>query len=75
MAVQGRGALSSRGLHEPHGPVVEQGTQSGVPTPANHILTEILLDLVEGRVAHDQFRDRPEQLIQRAVEAGVPGLG
>ena len=57
-----------------NGAVVRQGAHLGVPTPANRILTEIMLDLVEGRVAHDQFRDRPEQLIQRAAEAGVPGL-
>lgn len=68
----GRGRSEVRWLN---GAVVQQGAQSGVPTPANHVLTEILLDLVEGRVAHDQFRGRPEQLIQRAVEAGVPGLG
>jgi 2-dehydropantoate 2-reductase len=57
-----------------NGAVVHQGAQSGVPTPANHILTEMMLDLVEGNVEHDQFRDRPEQLLQRAAEAGVPGL-
>lgn len=57
-----------------NGAVVRQGAHAGVPTPANYILTEIMLGLVEGRVAHDQFRDRPEQLIQRAVEVGVPEL-
>ncbi len=67
----------ARGRSEVHwlnGAIVRQGAQSGVPTPANGILTEIMLDLVEGRVKHDQFRDRPEQLIQRAAEVGVPGL-
>lgn len=68
----GRGRSEVRWLN---GAVVQQGARSGVPTPANQILTEILLDLVEGRVGHDQFRDRPEDLIQRAMEAGVPGLG
>jgi 2-dehydropantoate 2-reductase len=68
----GRGRSEVRWLN---GAVVQQGARLGVPTPANHILTEILLDLVEGRVRHDQYRDRPEQLIQRALEAGVPGLG
>ncbi len=57
-----------------NGAVVHQGAHFGVPTPANQILTEMMLDLVEGRVAHDQFRDRPERVIQRAVEAGVPGF-
>lgn len=67
----------ARGRSEVHwlnGAVVREGAHLGVPTPANHILTEMMLDLVEGRVAHDQYRDRPEQLIQRALEAGVPGL-
>jgi 2-dehydropantoate 2-reductase len=67
----------ARGRSEVHwlnGAVVHQGTHLGVPTPANQILTEMMVDLVEGRVAHDQYRDRPEQLIQRAVKAGVPGF-
>jgi 2-dehydropantoate 2-reductase len=68
----GRGRSEVRWLN---GAIVQQGARLGVPTPANHILTEILLDLVEGRVRHDQYHDRPEQLIQRALEAGVPGLG
>jgi 2-dehydropantoate 2-reductase len=67
----------ARGRSEVHwlnGAVAHQGAHSGVPTPANQILTEIMVDLVEGRVAHDQFRDRPEQLTQRAAKAGVPGF-
>jgi 2-dehydropantoate 2-reductase len=67
----------ARGRSEVHwlnGAVVHQGANLGVPTPANQILTEMMVDLVEGRVTRDQYHDRPEQLIQRAVETGVPGL-
>lgn len=67
----------ARGRSEVHwlnGAVVHQGAQSGVPTPANDVLTAMMLDLVEGRATHNQFRNQPEELIQRAAEAGVPGF-
>jgi 2-dehydropantoate 2-reductase len=58
-----------------NGAVVDEGARSGVSTPANRVLTEVMLDLIEGRADPDHYRDRPERLIQRALEAGVPGLG
>lgn len=67
-----RGRCEVRWLN---GAVVHEGARLGVPTPANHTLTEMMLDLVESRVDPDQYRGRPERLIQRALAAGVPGLG
>ncbi|HEY43147.1 MAG TPA: ketopantoate reductase family protein [Anaerolineae bacterium] len=58
-----------------NGAVVDEGARVGVPTPANHTLTEVMLGLVEGRIDPDQYRNRPERLVRKAMEAGVPGLG
>jgi 2-dehydropantoate 2-reductase len=67
----GRGRSEVKWLN---GAVVKKGNQLGLPTPANAVLTETLLELVEDDQSKDRFRGRPKELIQRASHAGVPGL-
>ncbi len=57
-----------------NGAVVDHARERGVSTPANAVLTEILLGLVEGRLDPMEYRDRPEALLAAAAAAGVPGL-
>lgn len=48
-----------------NGAVVEIGRQSGIPTPINQMLTEILLGLTNGEIAPEQFQRQPEALLTR----------
>jgi len=57
-----------------NGAVVDHGERDGVTTPANAVLQSTLLALVEGRDDPVSWRDRPERLLQRSREAGVPGI-
>lgn len=57
-----------------HGAVIAHGRRTGVPTPANQVLLETLMSLVEGRADPLEWRDRPEALLERARREGVPGL-
>jgi 2-dehydropantoate 2-reductase len=57
-----------------NGAIVREGHPRGVPTPANEVLTDVMLDLVEGRAAPSQFQDQPYLLLQQAERAGVPGI-
>ena len=68
----GRGRSEVRWLN---GAVVQEGTRRGVPTPANAMLTDTLMALVEGREEVAEYRNKPESLLARARAAGVPGLG
>ena len=67
----GRGRSEVRWLN---GAVVQEGIRLGVPTPANAVLTETMLALVDGRADPSQFRHQPERLLTRARHAGVPGV-
>jgi 2-dehydropantoate 2-reductase len=58
-----------------NGAIVREGARLGVPTPANTVLTETMRSLVDGREDPAQFRDRPDELLMRARQTGVPGLG
>jgi 2-dehydropantoate 2-reductase len=58
-----------------NGAIAREGTRQGVPTPANTVLTETMQSLVDGREDPTQFRDRPDELLSRAKQTGVPGLG
>lgn len=57
-----------------NGAVVDHARAQNLPAPANAVLTEILLGLVEGRLDPADYRDRPEMLLAAAAAAGVPGL-
>jgi 2-dehydropantoate 2-reductase len=57
-----------------NGAVVMEGELLDLPTPANRVLTETMLSLVENAEKHKQFRHRPDQLLHRAEKAGVPGI-
>jgi len=46
-----------------HGAVVRAGEKAGIATPVNKVLTEILLDLISGRLPLDQFSHRPDKLL------------
>jgi 2-dehydropantoate 2-reductase len=67
----GRGRSEVRWLN---GAIVEHGRRLGLPTPANAVLLETLLDLVEGRADPDEWRGRAQRLVDRARSFGVPGL-
>lgn len=67
----GRGRSEAPWLH---GAVVDGGRRTGVPTPANEMLLDVLMALVEGRADFGEWRDRPEALIEQARRMGVPGF-
>ncbi len=56
----GRGQTEVRWLN---GAVVRRGATLGVPTPVNRVLTETLEALSGGALRPEQFRDRPQALL------------
>jgi 2-dehydropantoate 2-reductase len=48
-----------------HGAVVRAGTQAGVATPVNKVLTETLLALTAGQIPLEMFRGKPEKLLSQ----------
>ena len=67
----GRGRSEVRWLN---GAVVAAGEKTRVATPANRLLLEVMLDLVEGRSHPSEWRDQPHRLVARARQEGVPGM-
>jgi 2-dehydropantoate 2-reductase len=57
-----------------NGAVAREAAARGLAAPANAVLTEVMLGLVEGRFAREEFAERPEALLARARAAGVPGI-
>ncbi|NIS80884.1 MAG: 2-dehydropantoate 2-reductase [Anaerolineales bacterium] len=57
-----------------NGSIVLAAAGLNLPTPANRVLTDTLLSLVDGRSPPAAFHNRPEVLISRARDAGVPGI-
>ncbi len=57
-----------------NGAVVRHGESLGVDTPANEVLLTTLLECVQGLDDPSPWRDRPDRLLERAREAGVPGI-
>jgi 2-dehydropantoate 2-reductase len=55
-----------------NGAVAHQASALGLSAPANAVLTEVMLGLVEGKLSRDEFLHRPEALLARARAAGVP---
>lgn len=50
-----------------NGAIVAAGQQTGVPTPVNRALTQILSGLVAGQLAWADYRHQPEKLLQAAT--------
>jgi 2-dehydropantoate 2-reductase len=67
----GRGRSEAPWLN---GAVVREAQRLGLTAPANGVLLASLLERVEGAADAEAWRDRPERLLARAVEAGVPGM-
>lgn len=57
-----------------NGAIMRVGRELNQPTPANRVLTEVLLGLVHNETEPALYRDDPERLLARAREAGVPGV-
>jgi 2-dehydropantoate 2-reductase len=49
-----------------NGGVVKEGTRKEIPTPINQLLTEIMLELIQNRIAPRVFSDQPDELLRRA---------
>ena len=46
-----------------HGAVVRAGEKTGIPTPVNNILTDILLALTSGEITLEKYAHQPEKLL------------
>lgn len=57
-----------------NGAVVRAGSQFDIPTPANHLLTQTLLDIVKEREKAGAYFNKPKALLIPAKRAGVPGI-
>lgn len=68
----GRGRSEVQWLN---GAVVRHGARLGVATPANSVLLTAMQERVDRSDDPSAWRDRPDRLLQRAREAGVPGIG
>lgn len=56
-----------------NGAVAQEGRRLSVSTPANSLLTGILMGLVEGQIEAARFARQPDVLVAEAARAGVPG--
>jgi 2-dehydropantoate 2-reductase len=52
-----------------NGAVSRAGLELGIPTPANRLLGQVLIDLTDGKIPLDSYQGLPDKLIQ-AFEAG-----
>jgi 2-dehydropantoate 2-reductase len=57
-----------------NGAVVRRGSELNIPTPANRILTDTMLELVQTQTDPSGYRGKPEMLLLRGKQAGVPGI-
>jgi 2-dehydropantoate 2-reductase len=67
----GRGESEAPWLN---GAFAAEGRRLGIPTPANDVLYEVLMGLVEGRLESATFHGNPELLLSKAQAAGVPSI-
>ncbi|HEY70820.1 MAG TPA: ketopantoate reductase family protein [Anaerolineae bacterium] len=56
------------------GAIVAEGDRMKVETPANDVLLDILMGLVEDRLDPADYHGNPELLLLQAQNAGVPGI-
>ena len=57
-----------------NGAVVQAGSSLGSLTPANRLLTDTLMKLVNNQEPPERFINNPELLLELAREYGVPGV-
>lgn len=57
-----------------NGAIVAWGERHHIPTPANRLLTDVLLSLVKDRQEATQYRGNPQALLSRAIRYNVPGI-
>ena len=57
-----------------NGAVAATSMQHGLRAPANSVLTETLTGLVDGMIDPSEYRGRPDVLLGRAANEGLPGL-
>jgi 2-dehydropantoate 2-reductase len=67
----GRGRSEVKWLN---GAIAHTGAAFDVPTPANQILFETMMSLVDRSVEHEKFLGKPNELLVLAARAGVPGI-
>lgn len=67
----GRGRSEVRWLN---GAVAREAARLGLPAPANTVLTDTMLELVESRLPPAAYADQPGALLALAERAGVPGI-
>ncbi len=67
----GRGRSEVRWLN---GVVADEAARMGLPAPANRVLTDTMLGLVESRLSPAAFANQPAALLALAERAGVPGI-
>lgn len=51
-----------------NGAIVEAGQRLGIATPVNQTLTQILSDLVSGKIPRSDYQNQPQKLLQAAAE-------
>ncbi len=56
------------------GAIVAEGDRMKVETPANDLLLDVLMGLVEERLDPADYHGNPELLLSQAQTAGVPGI-
>lgn len=49
-----------------NGAVVRFGAQTGVPTPVNRVLTQVLMEMTTGKTRLDEFAKQPDKLLALA---------
>lgn len=67
----GRGRSEVKWLN---GAIALSGRQHDVPTPANEVLYELMMSLVDDAARHESYLDKPGELLTLAAQAGVPGI-
>jgi 2-dehydropantoate 2-reductase len=67
----GRGKSEAPWLN---GAIAAEGKRLEISTPANDVLFEVLMGLVEGRLESDTYNGNPGLLLSAAQAAGVPGI-
>ncbi len=67
----GRGKSEAAWLN---GTFAAEGKRLGIRTPANDVLYDVLMGLVEGRLESAAYHGNPELLLSKAQDAGVPGI-
>jgi 2-dehydropantoate 2-reductase len=57
-----------------NGAIANFGDKLGVPTPANRLLYETMMTLVNRPQEHERYLGKPSELLRLAAKAGVPGI-